>query len=115
MVRLVERNRVSLVVTDLDGTFWDKRGQIHFRTRRALEYLEDRGIPVLAATARRPSTVLNRMANIDVLLPAVLFDGSLGRDFRSGATFHRRSFDAETAAWVLQTLGDAGSSPGQRR
>src|ERR1035441_8874199 len=102
---------VDLVVTDLDGTLWDRDGKIHSLTLAALADLAARGTPVLAATARRSSTALRRMVANDVLFPAVLFDGSLGRDFRSGATFHRRSFDPSTAVWVVQTLRDFDIEP----
>jgi hydroxymethylpyrimidine pyrophosphatase-like HAD family hydrolase len=102
---------VNLVVTDLDGTIWDGRGRIHPRTSAALDRLDSQGIPVLAATARRPTSALRLMASNDICLPAVLFDGCLGRDFRTSSTFHRRTFEPETAAWVLDVLGIAGIEP----
>jgi hydroxymethylpyrimidine pyrophosphatase-like HAD family hydrolase len=101
----------DLIVTDLDGTIWDRQGRIHPRTLAALAHLESREVPVLAATARRPSSALGIMASNGVILPAVLFDGCLGHDFRSGSTFHLRTFETETAAWVLEVLAAAGIEP----
>jgi hypothetical protein len=103
--------KIGLVVTDLDGTLWDHRCRIHPRTLEALSRLESAGIPVLAATARRPYSVTRHLGSNGVNLPAVLFDGCLGRDFRSGSTFHKRSFDTETATWVLGELRAVGIEP----
>lgn len=102
---------LNLVVTDLDGTIWDRRGRIHPRSLTALAHLERKGIPVLAATARRPSSALELMGSNNIMLPAVLFDGCLGRDFRSSSTFHRRTFEPHTAGWVLEMLLGAGIEP----
>jgi hypothetical protein len=51
------------------------------------------------------------MRENDLLLPAVLLDGSLGRDFASGVTFHRHAFDPAIAASVLATLASLGIEP----
>jgi len=51
------------------------------------------------------------MADNEVLLPAVLFDGSLGRDFLSGTDFVRHLFDARSAERVLAAFVDAGLEP----
>jgi len=46
-----------------------------------------------------------------LLLPAVLFDGSLGRNFATGATFHRAAFDLPHATAVLDALLRHGLEP----
>jgi hypothetical protein len=51
------------------------------------------------------------MLDNGVLLPCVLFDGCLGRDFANGITFHRSVFDSESAAAVLETFMEAGLEP----
>jgi hydroxymethylpyrimidine pyrophosphatase-like HAD family hydrolase len=102
---------VSLVVTDLDGTLWDRHGRVHDLTLEALHELERRGLPVLAATARRPASARRVMDANGVLLPAVLFDGSLGKDFATGETFHREAFEPLRAAAVLEALLGLGIEP----
>jgi Cof subfamily protein (haloacid dehalogenase superfamily) len=42
----------SLVATDLDGTLLDRDGKVSERTRRALDELDRRGIPVVFVTGR---------------------------------------------------------------
>ena len=111
MRALVSGATVSLVATDLDGTIWDGEGTIHPRTLAALARLEERGIPVVAATARRPSSALRHLSAHGVLVPAVLFDGALGRDFVGRTTFPKQAFDPQTATWVLRTLVDIGIEP----
>ena len=78
---IVTEQTIDLVVTDLDGSFWDAHGRAHPDTLAALDVVMAAGTPVLAATARRPASVLDTMKDNGVLLPSVLFDGSLGRDF----------------------------------
>jgi hydroxymethylpyrimidine pyrophosphatase-like HAD family hydrolase len=102
---------ISLVVTDLDGTLWDRDGRIHNLTLDALHELDRRGLPVLAATARRPASARRVMDANNVLLPVVLFDGSLGKDFATGATFHREVFEPAHAAAVLEALVLLGLEP----
>jgi hydroxymethylpyrimidine pyrophosphatase-like HAD family hydrolase len=103
--------RISLVVTDLDGTLWDRHGQAHDLTLHALRELDRRGLPVLAATARRPASARQLMAANGFLLPAVLFDGSLGLDFTTGETFHRHAFEPSLAGAVLEALSRQGLEP----
>jgi len=102
---------ISLVVTDLDGTLWDRDGRVHELTLHALQELDRRGIPVLAATGRRPASARQLMVANRVLLPAVVFDGSLGKDFATGATFHRTAFAPPDAAAVLEALQQIDLEP----
>lgn len=46
-----------------------------------------------------------------MLLPCVLFDGSLGRDFTDGVTFHKHLFDSRSAVSVLKAFKEAGLEP----
>jgi hydroxymethylpyrimidine pyrophosphatase-like HAD family hydrolase len=107
----VKRPKIDLVVTDLDGSFWDAHGRAHPDTLAALRTLLTSGTTVLAATARRPASALATMQDNGVLLPCVLFDGSLGRDFTNDVIFHRRVFDSEYASAVLEVFLEAGLEP----
>lgn len=102
---------VQLVVTDLDGTLWDRDGRIEPATLEALEALGGRGITVLAATARRRRSTAERFDAYGLTLPMVLLDGSLGWDPAGGSWFHRRSFGAGDAAYVLAEFDRAGVEP----
>ncbi len=46
---------IRLVVTDLDGTFWDRDFIVPPADRAAVEELWSMGVTVLAATSRRPA------------------------------------------------------------
>ena len=67
---------IQLVVTDLDGTLWDRECTIHPEPVLALDQLRAEGIPVLAATARRQRSVLRRLDRYGLSLPLVLLDGA---------------------------------------
>ena len=100
-----------LLVTDLDGTLWDGGNRLHPGAREAVERLVATGALVLAATARRPASTLRAMTANRMLLPAVLFDGSLGRDLTTGETFHVNAFGAGEATRVLDLLAGCGLEP----
>ncbi len=102
---------IALVVTDLDGTLWDARGQVHPDTLQALRVLAAGQIPVLAATGRRAGSAWPLMESNGIALPSVLLDGALGREFGATTAFHRRSFTADGASEVLSILEDLGASP----
>ncbi len=102
---------VELVVTDLDGTLSDPAERVHPRTTAAVRCLWAAGVPVLVATGRRPSAAAMVLEAAGLAGPAVLLDGSVGRDLRDGRGFHRVTFDAEAAAGVLSTFTAAGLEP----
>lgn len=102
---------VDLVVTDLDGTLWDGAVGTHPLTLAALARLREAGLPVLAATARRPAAALEVMTAHDVLLPAVVFDGALGHDFVSRQVFHRAPIGRDAAEAVVHEFADCGLEP----
>jgi hydroxymethylpyrimidine pyrophosphatase-like HAD family hydrolase len=102
---------VQLVVTDLDGTLWDRDGVIPPAAVVAVDEVLARGIPILAATARRQRSVLPKLAPYGLSLPLVLLDGALGRDPRDGVTFHRRVFDRAAAPSVLECFLEHGVEP----
>jgi len=107
----VAGQRIELVVTDLDGTLWDDDEWVHPDTVAALGVLDGLGVPVLAATARRPASAWRPMRRNGIALPAVLFDGSLGRSFMDASTFHRTVFDEEDATRTLAAFLANGVEP----
>jgi len=81
---------IGLVVTDLDGSLWDVAGPHPPLGPCCDRARQGEG----GAACSRPPPGARRapfpaMADNEVLLPAVLFDGSLGRDFLSGTDFVR--------------------------
>ncbi len=101
---------IDLVVTDLDGTLWDRTGRVHPRTMKALDILAAASIPVLAATGRRAGSAWPVMERNSIALPTVLLDGALGRDFGAATAFHVAGFSPEAAAELLAVLEDLGVS-----
>ena len=102
---------INLVVTDLDGTLWDVEERIHARTLAAMHELERRRVPLLVATGRRPRSGAQGLAREGFAPPAVFLDGSVGRDLRSGESFHKATFSRADAAAVLAAFEDVGLSP----
>lgn len=66
------------VVTDLDGTVIRRDGTVSAATLRAVRILEERGVPLLAATARTPAGVDALHALSRCLTFAVCCSGAVG-------------------------------------
>jgi len=96
--------KIELVVTDLDGTLWEQAHLVHPRTIKALADLADLDIPLLVATGRRVRSTREPLELLGLAPAAVVLNGALGLDLRTGAPFHRSDFDAATALVVLQTF-----------
>lgn len=92
---------VGLVVTDLDGTLWERPDTIPERSLEAIAELDRRGVPLLIATGRRVASTRDPLAAVGLAPPAVVLNGGLGLDLGSGERFHRGGFRAGDALAVL--------------
>lgn len=102
---------IRLVATDLDGTLWGPDMVVPERHCQAIGELAGRGVTVLAATSRRPRAVRACFEDAGLALPAVLVDGAIGVDFRTGDRFHQVVFDPADAVAVLAIFRGAGLEP----
>jgi hydroxymethylpyrimidine pyrophosphatase-like HAD family hydrolase len=102
---------IRLVATDLDGTLWGPDMVLPERHAQAISELARRGVTVLAATSRRPRVTRPRLEQAGLTLPAVLLDGAIGVDFRTGDRFHHVVFDPVDAFAVLAAFREAGLEP----
>jgi HAD superfamily hydrolase (TIGR01484 family) len=103
--------RIELVVTDLDGTFWDEGQQLHPRTAAAVEELARRGIGLIAATGRRRRSAEAGYRRAGITLPTVLLNGSHGHDYTTGTDFHATAFTAEDARALFELCAAHGLGP----
>jgi hypothetical protein len=102
---------IELVVTDLDGTLSDPAEHIHPRSAAAVQAITAAGIPVVVATGRRPRSAGWVLEPAGLAGPAIVLDGVVGRDLRTGHTFHQAAFTADAAQRVLRAFLDAGLEP----
>lgn len=94
----------TLVVTDLDGTFWDRSMQLHPATVDAVAELDRLGVPLLIATGRRLATARAGFAEIDFWRPTIVLNGTLGVDYQAVPGRHIDEASADPAS------GSSGSS-----
>jgi Cof subfamily protein (haloacid dehalogenase superfamily) len=102
---------IQLVVTDLDGTFWDRDDDIPPAHVAAWHELERRGVHVIIATGRRISRTRDPLARVGIRPHAVLLNGALAIDFATGSTFHSNHFDPSGAQSVLAAFRSVGLDP----
>jgi hydroxymethylpyrimidine pyrophosphatase-like HAD family hydrolase len=102
---------VDLVVTDLDGTLWHTDDHVPDRVLAAVAELERRGVPLLVATGRRVTSTREPLAAVGLAPPAVVLNGALGLDLRTGERFHRAPFATADAVTAVGALAAAGLQP----
>ncbi len=102
---------VSLVVTDLDGTFWHTDDRIDPAVVEAVRALSAREVPLLVATGRRLTTTRGPLARVGLTPPAIVLNGALGVDLADGARFHRAPYPTDQAVAVLAAFRSVGRDP----
>lgn len=95
--RLGPMDPISLVVTDLDGTFWHTDDHVPPAVVAAVAAVEERGVPLLVATGRRLASTRRPLARVGLAPPAVVLNGALGLDLGTGARFHLAPYPTEQA------------------
>jgi hydroxymethylpyrimidine pyrophosphatase-like HAD family hydrolase len=102
--------RRTVVVTDLDGTLWSDELVVGPRTRAAVQELLEAGVPVLAATARRPRGAREILARNGLDLPLVGLNGAMGRH-ADRTPFHDAFFAPDDARTAYRAFADHGFAP----
>jgi hydroxymethylpyrimidine pyrophosphatase-like HAD family hydrolase len=107
---------VELVVTDLDGTFWYREGDLHEQPHPtsldAWRALEDRGIPVVVATGRRLGSSRDPLGRLGLTPPLVVLNGALVVDLPAGGRrVHRHDYADGQALDVLAEFRAVGVEP----
>jgi hydroxymethylpyrimidine pyrophosphatase-like HAD family hydrolase len=103
--------QVSLVVTDLDGTFWHTQDRIDDKVVTAAAELTRRGVPLLVATGRRLASTRQPLLSVGLTPPAVVLNGALGVDLANGERFHCSAYSPCDAVAVLDALSSVGLAP----
>jgi Cof subfamily protein (haloacid dehalogenase superfamily) len=99
-------NSLKVIATDLDGTLLH-RGQLSKRNQKALLAARERGIQVVAVTARAPRGVHRHpelAASIDA---AICCNGAIVYDFEAGAADFRHPIPIPTARELQRRLLEA--------
>jgi hydroxymethylpyrimidine pyrophosphatase-like HAD family hydrolase len=102
---------VELVVTDLDGTFWDARSKVGPAVIAAVAELERRGMPLLVATGRRLTTTRDPLAVAGLQPPAIVLNGAMGVDLATSDRFHLAPFPRDGALAAYDAFTSVGLSP----
>lgn len=102
---------IRAVVSDLDGTFWWGREELHPSTMPAVRDLRGAGVELLFATGRRFASALRGLGPLGLDGPAVLLSGAVGADLSSGREWHRQAFAPGEAMHVLTSFRDVGLEP----
>jgi hydroxymethylpyrimidine pyrophosphatase-like HAD family hydrolase len=102
---------VELVVTDLDGTFWDAETMVGPSVLAAVAELERRGVPLLVATGRRVASTREPLGRAGLTPPAVVLNGAMGLHLGTLDRFHLAPFPVTEALAVYDGFVSTDVSP----
>ncbi|HEU5127978.1 MAG TPA: HAD family hydrolase [Glycomyces sp.] len=98
---------LKVIATDLDDTLLDGRGRLSERNRRALQAARERGVRIVAVTARAPRGVHRHPGLAAVLDAAICCNGAVVYDFATGAADFRHPIPIEDARELQRRLRTA--------
>jgi Cof subfamily protein (haloacid dehalogenase superfamily) len=97
-----------LLALDVDGTLLDPDGVLRPAVREAVRATRERGLSVVLCTGRRYRTALPILAKLDLEGPAVVHNGVVVKDGRSGRTLHHSYLPADIYAPALAAMRSVG-------
>jgi Cof subfamily protein (haloacid dehalogenase superfamily) len=97
-----------LLALDVDGTLLDPDGVLRPTVQGAVRAARERGLSVVLCTGRRYRTALPILTKLELEGPAVLHNGVVVKDARSGRTLHHSYLPAEIYAPALATMRSVG-------
>ena len=101
---------IDLLVTDLDGTLWHTHTDDFGAVRAAWDEVVAT-VPILVATGRRLASTRRPLGRIGLTPPAVVLNGALTVDLRSGQRYHVAPFSRADAVAVLRAFQRIGLDP----
>lgn len=95
-----------MIVTDLDGTFYDSEHNFVQKNIDAVEYFKQNGGLFTVASGRVPSSLRDRMENFRKLtnVPAILCNGAFCYDFTCNERFMQIELDHQKATEIIKLV-----------
>lgn len=93
-----------LVMTDIDGTMLNEKGQATERVRATLAELERRGIPVVLVTARPPRRVFDLYRELGLKGPVVAYNGAIAFEPDNGRVLFAHTMPKPLALKVVAAM-----------
>lgn len=103
---------VSALITDLDGTFWSTRSEVHAASLAAIDAVDAANIPFVIATGRRAQGTLLGLRPYGLHnRPGILMNGALARDRLDGESFLVEAIALDDAKAVLTRCREGDLEP----
>ena len=111
-VRLTDaKRRLTLYISDLDGTLLDESSKISEETVAMLNPLLDEGLQFTVATARTPATVVPMLSRLHTSLPFIVLNGAATWDSVRGDFSHVNIIPDETVEAICAVYERNGLHP----
>lgn len=96
--------KYELLVTDMDGTLLNEEQEVSPANARALRRLAAAGRGLALATGRMEASVAPYVRQLDVSLPAILYNGARIVDFADGRVLYEKSLQPAAVEAALDFL-----------
>lgn len=96
--------QIRMLVIDIDGTLLNPAGEITAPTRAAVQAVQQAGIPVTLATARRYCNTRQIADELGLHIPLILYDGAMIVEHPRGTILHRETFPSDIAQQAVDIL-----------
>ncbi len=97
-----------MLVSDIDGTLTDERGQISSANRGAVRKLIASGFPVTLATGRSRQDAVDIVCELGIELPVVIHNGAGIYDYKNGTYLLQQHLSRGEAVVALNLLERTG-------
>ena len=102
---------IKLLAIDIDGTLLNPQRQITARTRKAIHLVQEAGIIVTLATARRYRNTAPIAAELGMEIPLVLYDGAVAMHHPGASILYTQLLDAYVAQQAVDLMVQNGVQP----
>lgn len=100
--------KISIVLSDVDGTLVDSQKRITERAKAAIQKLSDAGIKFAVASARSPRGMTMIANQITLSAPIAAFNGGMLVDPGTMKVLTRQTLNDETARSVIERVDEYG-------
>jgi len=97
--------KISLLLSDVDGTLLDSRKRITARTKAAIEKVHEAGIKFAVTSGRPPRGMKMIVEQVKLSAPIAAFNGGTFVEPDAMKVLNSRRLDNETAKAVIDRIG----------
>lgn len=94
--------KYKLIVTDMDGTLLNSKGEVSIENKEALKELQSRGIHVAIATGRIYTTAKVYAKYLGIVTPIICCNGAMVKNLENNEKIYSKAIDKEDCLKIVE-------------